>query len=114
MAGVGSILLQPDVTLARSKSGEKGAVSRSWVRPTHVTMGRELADARFSKGNWWMWQYSDGEGKPYSWERYRRCLGLLTRLGRRRDPHLLAHCVPGPLPPVAECKFCMLSWGTTL
>ena len=70
MAGVGSILLQPDVTLARSKSGEKGAVSRSWVRPTHVTMGRELADARFSKGNWWMWQYSDGEGKPYSWERY--------------------------------------------
>ena len=70
VAGVGAILLQPDVTLARSKTGEKGAVSRSWVRPTHVTMGRELADARFSKGNWWMWQYSDGEGKPYSWERY--------------------------------------------
>lgn len=70
MAGVGAILLQPDATLARSKSGEKGAVSRSWVRPTHVTMGRELADARFSKGSWWMWQYSDAEGKPYSWERY--------------------------------------------
>ena len=33
-------------------------------------MGRELADTRFSKGSWWMWQYSDGEGKPYSWERY--------------------------------------------
>jgi hypothetical protein len=33
-------------------------------------MGRELADARFSKGSWWMWQYSDAEGKPYSWERY--------------------------------------------
>ena len=56
--------------LARSKSGQKGGVSRSWVRPTHVTMGRELADTRFSKGSWWMWQYSDGEGKPYSWERY--------------------------------------------
>ena len=56
--------------LAHSKSGRKGSVSRSWVRPTHVTMGRELADTRFSKGSWWMWQYSDGEGKPYSWERY--------------------------------------------
>ena len=74
VAGVGAAsllsLLQPDATLARSKSGEKGSVSRSWVRPTHVTMGQKLAASRFSKGNWWMWQYSDGEGRPYSWERY--------------------------------------------
>ena len=64
-------LMKPDAAMARSRSGENAqTVSRSWVRPMHVAMGRELAESRFSKGSWWIWQYSDGEGRPYSWERY--------------------------------------------
>ena len=37
----------------------------------------EVAARRFRPGDWWVWLYRDGAGRPSSWERYsvRACAG---------------------------------------
>ena len=39
-------------------------------RQPDSSLGKRLVKTRFKKGDWWLWQYSDGTGQPYSWERY--------------------------------------------
>jgi hypothetical protein len=44
--------------------------SAPWVTSATWQKAKELASARFQKGNYWVWLYRDPSGQPWSWERY--------------------------------------------
>lgn len=38
------------------------------VKPAHERLGRQVASTRFKRGDWWEWEYKDGQQQTTSWE----------------------------------------------
>ena len=60
--------LEADKKREELNAGVKGVKQRAFVKPAHEIAGREIAATRFKRGDWWEWEYKDGQNRTTSWE----------------------------------------------
>ena len=60
--------LEADKNREELNAGVKGVKLRAFVKPAHEVAGREIAATRFKRGDWWEWEYKDGQQQTTSWE----------------------------------------------